>query len=88
VEGDVVVDVGCGDGLIAFGALEKVGPTAQQAPPTPYPRTLVNTTSSIETHCGERRAHQFGTVQGTTTGLAASTVAAQTAGTASAPRAG
>jgi arsenite methyltransferase len=24
-EGDVVLDVGCGDGLIAFGALEKVG---------------------------------------------------------------
>lgn len=27
VEGDVVLDVGAGDGLIAFGALERVGPT-------------------------------------------------------------
>lgn len=25
--GDTVVDIGCGDGLIAFGALERVGPT-------------------------------------------------------------
>ena len=28
-EGDVVLDVGCGDGLIAFGALEKVGPSGR-----------------------------------------------------------
>jgi len=28
-EGDAVLDVGCGDGLIAFGALEKVGPTGR-----------------------------------------------------------
>ncbi|WP_162907723.1 methyltransferase domain-containing protein [Allorhizocola rhizosphaerae] len=28
-EGDSVVDVGCGDGLIAFGALERVGPTGR-----------------------------------------------------------
>lgn len=28
-EGDVLLDVGCGDGLIAFGALEKVGPAGR-----------------------------------------------------------
>lgn len=28
-QGDSVLDVGCGDGLIAFGALEKVGPTGR-----------------------------------------------------------
>jgi ubiquinone/menaquinone biosynthesis C-methylase UbiE len=28
-EGDVVLDVGCGDGLIALGALEKVGQTGR-----------------------------------------------------------
>lgn len=27
--GDTVLDVGCGDGLIAFGALERVGPTGR-----------------------------------------------------------
>src|SRR5262249_39337434 len=27
--GDVVLDVGCGDGLLAFGALERVGPTGR-----------------------------------------------------------
>jgi ubiquinone/menaquinone biosynthesis C-methylase UbiE len=28
-DGDTVLDVGCGDGLIAFGALEQVGPTGR-----------------------------------------------------------
>jgi ubiquinone/menaquinone biosynthesis C-methylase UbiE len=28
-EGDVVLDVGCGDGLIAFGALDRVGPSGR-----------------------------------------------------------
>jgi ubiquinone/menaquinone biosynthesis C-methylase UbiE len=28
-EGDVLMDVGCGDGLIGFGALERVGPTGR-----------------------------------------------------------
>ena len=27
--GDIVLDVGCGDGLIAFGALDKVGPSGR-----------------------------------------------------------
>jgi ubiquinone/menaquinone biosynthesis C-methylase UbiE len=27
--GDIVLDVGCGDGLIAFGALDRVGPSGQ-----------------------------------------------------------
>jgi ubiquinone/menaquinone biosynthesis C-methylase UbiE len=28
-EGDVVLDVGCGDGLVAFAAIERVGPTGR-----------------------------------------------------------
>ena len=33
-KGEVVLDVGAGDGLIAFGALDRVGPTGHPLSPT------------------------------------------------------